>query len=52
MPIATTVLMMVVAPAYLRTLLTDPDGKWLIAGAIAGQIVGQLVIRKIIKIKV
>lgn len=52
LPIATTVLMLMVAPGYLRILLSDPDGKWLIAGSIAGQILGQLVIRKIIRIKV
>jgi tight adherence protein B len=52
MPVATTILMMMAAPGYLRSLLADPDGKWLIAGSIAGQIVGQMVIRKIIKIKV
>jgi tight adherence protein B len=52
MPIATTVLMMVAAPGYLKSMVADPDGKWLIAGSIAGQFVGQLVIRKIIKIKV
>jgi tight adherence protein B len=52
MPIATTILMMMAAPGYLKTLVTDPDGKWLIAGSIVGQIVGQLVIRKIIRIKV
>lgn len=52
MPLATTVLMMMAAPGYLRSMLLDPDGKWLIGGSIAGQIVGQLVIRKIIRIKV
>jgi tight adherence protein B len=52
MPLATTVLMMMAAPGYLRSMLVDPDGKWLIGGSIAGQIVGQLVIRKIIRIKV
>lgn len=52
MPVATTILMMMAAPGYLKSLVADPDGKWLIAGSIAGQIVGQLVIRKIIRIKV
>jgi tight adherence protein B len=52
MPIATTFLMLWLAPGYLQSMFADPDGKWLIAGSIAGQLVGQLVIRKIIKIKV
>jgi tight adherence protein B len=52
LPAATGVLMMLAAPAYLRSMFDDPDGKKLIAGSIVGQILGQLVIRKIIKIKV
>jgi tight adherence protein B len=52
LPAATAVLMLLAAPAYLRSMLDDPDGKKLIAGSIVGQIVGQLVIRKIIRIKV
>ncbi len=52
MPVATTVLMLWLAPGYLQSMFHDSDGKWLIAGSIAGQVVGQLVIRKIIKIKV
>jgi Flp pilus assembly protein TadB len=52
MPIATTFLMLWLAPGYLQSMVADPDGKWLIAGSIAGQLVGQIVIRKIIKIKV
>ena len=52
LPAATAVLMLLAAPAYLKSMLDDPDGKKLIAGSIVGQIVGQLVIRKIIKIKV
>jgi len=52
LPAATAVLMMMAAPAYLKSMIDDPDGRKLIAGSIVGQIVGQLVIRKIIKIKV
>ncbi|MGA2590449.1 MAG: type II secretion system F family protein [Bryobacteraceae bacterium] len=52
LPVATTILMLIVAPGYLQSMLADPDGKMLIAGSVAGQIVGQLVIRKIIRIKV
>jgi tight adherence protein B len=52
MPVATTFLMLWLAPGYLQSMAADSDGKWLIAGSIAGQLVGQLVIRKIIAIKV
>lgn len=52
LPAATGILMMVVAPAYMLSMVVDPDGKKLIAGSIVGQIVGQLIIRKIIRIKV
>jgi tight adherence protein B len=52
MPIATTVLMMMVAPSYLLSMVRDKDGKWLIAGAVAAQMFGQWVIRRIIRIKV
>jgi tight adherence protein B len=52
LPAATCVLMILAAPAYLKSMFDDPDGKKLIAGSIVGQIVGQLVIRKIIRIKV
>ncbi len=52
LPAATAVLMLIAAPAYLRSMFDDPDGKKLIASSIVGQIVGQLVIRKIIRIKV
>jgi len=52
LPAATALLMMMAAPAYLQSMLDDPDGKKLIAGSIVGQIVGQLVIRRIIRIKV
>jgi tight adherence protein B len=52
LPAATAVLMLIAAPAYLRSMFDDPDGKKLIAGSIVGQIVGQLVIRNFIRIKV
>ncbi len=52
LPAATAVLMFMAAPAYLKSMMDDPDGRKLIAGSVVGQIVGQLVIRKIIRIKV
>jgi tight adherence protein B len=52
LPIATVVGMMLVAPSYLRGMAEDPDGKWMIGGAIAAQIVGNFFIKRIINIKV
>jgi tight adherence protein B len=52
LPAATAILMMMAAPSYLQSMINDPDGKKLIAGAVVGQIAGQMVIRKIIRIKV
>ncbi|HTQ55941.1 MAG TPA: type II secretion system F family protein [Bryobacteraceae bacterium] len=52
LPAVTAVLMMLAAPSYLQSMLNDPDGKKLVAGAIGAQILGQMVIRKIIRIKV
>ena len=51
LPAATAVLMMMAAPTYLQSMVDDPDGRKLIAGAIVGQIVGQVLIRKIIRVK-
>jgi Flp pilus assembly protein TadB len=44
--------MMLVAPAYLRSMAEDSDGKWMIGGAIAAQILGNFFIKRIINIKV
>ena len=51
LPAATAVLMMMAAPTYLQSMVDDPDGRKLIAGAIVGQIVGQVLIRRIIRVK-
>jgi Flp pilus assembly protein TadB len=52
MPICTVVGLMAVAPGYLQSMARDPDGKWMIAGAIGAQVVGNYFIKKIINIKV
>jgi tight adherence protein B len=52
MPICTMLGLLVVAPEYLRGMAKDPDGKWMIGGAIAAQVVGNYFIKKIINIKV
>jgi Flp pilus assembly protein TadB len=44
--------LLVVAPGYLQGMAEDPDGKWLIGGAIVAQILGNFFIKKIINIKV
>lgn len=52
MPLVTMVLLVFLAPGYLQTMAKDPDGKYLIVGAIIGQILGIYCIRRIIDIKV
>jgi tight adherence protein B len=52
LPIVTMLALMVVAPGYLQSMADDPDGKYLIIGAIVGQIIGYFVMRRIIDIKV
>ena len=52
LPLAMAGLVSVMAPEYMRTLLQDPAGKYLIAGALTLQIVGYLLIRRIVAIKV
>ncbi|MEQ1946836.1 MAG: type II secretion system F family protein [Bryobacteraceae bacterium] len=41
-----------VAPGYLPSMLEDPDGRWLVAGAVVAQVLGYLAMRKIVDIKV
>jgi tight adherence protein B len=52
MPICTMIGLMLVAPGYLQAMARDPDGKWMIGGAVAAQILGNYFIKKIINIKV
>ena len=52
LPVATMLCMLVVAPGYLQGMAEDPDGKWLIGGAIVAQVLGNFFIKKIINIKV
>jgi tight adherence protein B len=52
LPVATMLGLLVVAPGYLQGMAADPDGKWMIGGAIAAQILGNFFIKKIINIKV
>ncbi len=52
LPVCTMVGLLVVAPGYLQGMAADPDGKWMIGGAIVAQILGNFFIKKIINIKV
>lgn len=52
LPIVTMIGLLIVAPGYLQGMAADPDGKWLIVGAIVAQVIGNICIRKIINIKV
>jgi tight adherence protein B len=44
--------LMLISPGYLQGLAKDPEGKWMIAGAITGQILAYFIMRRIIDIKV
>ncbi len=52
MPFALMLGLMAVAPAYLQSMVDDPDGKYIIAIALTLIVIGHFIIRKIIKIKV
>ena len=52
LPIVTMIGLLIIAPGYLQGMAADPDGKWLIVGAIVAQVIGNICIRKIINIKV
>lgn len=52
LPIVMIFALQAVAPGYLGEMAKDPDGKWLIAGALVAQIIGYLIMRRITDIKV
>jgi tight adherence protein B len=52
LPIVMVVALTFVAPGYLPSMLQDPDGRWMVAGAVLGQVLGYLAMRKIVDIKV
>jgi tight adherence protein B len=52
LPLATMLGLLVVAPGYLQSMANDPDGRWMIGGAVAAQVLGNFFIKKIINIKV
>ena len=52
LPIFLLIAFTIIAPSYLKSMADDPDGKWLIAGAIVAQIAAYFIMRKIVNIKV
>jgi tight adherence protein B len=52
MPIVLMIGLTILSPNYLRGLITDPDGRYLIMGAVGGQLLGYLCIRQITNIRV
>lgn len=52
LPIVLSLALFLVAPNYLRGLARDPDGKYIIMGAIMGQMLGYYCMRRIINIRV
>jgi tight adherence protein B len=52
LPVGTMLALLFVAPGYLQGMAEDPDGKYMIGGAIGAQILGNFFIKKIINIKV
>jgi tight adherence protein B len=52
LPVALAMIIMVIAPDYLRGLVADPIGRYLIVSAVLLQITGYLIMRRIVNIKV
>ena len=52
LPLAMVGALLVIVPDYLKTLLTDPVGPYLIGGAAFMQLLGFYLIRRIVNIKV
>jgi tight adherence protein B len=52
LPLFMLIALPIVAPCYLSGMAADPDGKWMIAGAVVAQFLGYYVMRRIVDIKV
>jgi tight adherence protein B len=52
LPVGTMLALLLVAPGYLQTMASEPEGRYMIGGAIFAQILGNFFIKKIINIKV
>ncbi|MCU1339153.1 MAG: type secretion system protein [Bryobacterales bacterium] len=52
LPVFMMLALPIVAPGYLSGMAKDPDGKWMIAGAVVAQLFGYYIMRRIVDIKV
>src|SRR5579862_559230 len=52
LPLVLIVALLFIAPGYLQGMAADPDGKWMIVGAICAQCLGYYIMRRIVDIKV
>jgi len=52
MPLVLALALLAIAPGYLQSMARDPDGKWIILGAVIGLLLGHFSIRRIVNIKV
>ncbi len=52
LPLLLTGALMVIDPEYLTTFAREPEGRYLLIGAVCGQVAGHIIIRRIIDIKV
>lgn len=52
LPFALAVVLSVLAPGYMKPLLDNPMGKYIIAGSVVMELIGFLVIQRIVNIKV
>jgi len=52
MPVVLMLGLLAIAPGYLQSLANDPDGKYIILGAVVGLLLGHFTIRRIVNIKV
>ena len=51
LPVFLIFLMLALAPGYLQGMAKDPDGKWLIGGAVVGQVRAYFIMKKIVDIR-
>ncbi len=52
LPIILIISLLFIAPGYLQGMASDPDGKYLIMGAVGAQVAGYFIMRSITNIKV
>lgn len=52
LPVLLAIGLLFVAPGYIQSMANDPDGKWMIMGAIGAQILAFVIIRRITRMRV